>query len=119
MSESSERQKRPGRDTQKNRNKYQTDRNRPKQTETDMLSELATVSGIMQRTHHSKKKAGDREKERERELRARLRDTHMEKETEIKHKRERERDTERKRQRSIKHTGSKQQGSLPEAARPS
>ena len=61
------------------------------------------------------KRAGDRERERER-LRARLRETHMEKEKRDEAPQEKGRDTEGKRQRSIKHTCSKQQGSLPEAA---
>ena len=60
------------------------------QTETDMLSELATVHHCA--WDHAKNTSLVKKSWRKREpLRARQRDAHMEKETEIKHKRERKR----------------------------
>ena len=71
------------RDREETLREWQQVSDRHKQTETDMLSELATV-------HHC---AWDHAKNTSlvSHSGARRRDTHMEKETEIKHKRERER----------------------------
>ena len=88
---------------------------RQRQTETDMLSELATVRGSCRKHIIVEKKL---EIERATESKTE-RHTYGEGNRDKAQEGERGRDTERKRQRSIKHTGSKQQGSLPEAARPS
>ena len=88
MSETSERQQRHGRHTQRLGTSI-------RQTETDRNRHACRIGHCA--WDHAKNTSLEKELQIEREtLRARLRDTHMEKETEIEHKRKRERHREEK-----------------------